>query len=159
MNFKDGYSVKYPIEYSKYKSILQRTNPLTATKKSIENYVNKGITCSPERESSFKAFMEDMGPCPDGYEIDRRNNKEGYSKENCRWVIRNTNQYNRGKSKNNLSPYPKGVRYNKKINKYTSQICIDYTSYHLGSFLTVREAEEAYNKIALEWYGFINKGN
>lgn len=158
MNFKDGYSVKYPKEYSKYRSILQRTNPLTATKKGIENYINKGVTCSPEWRASFKTFMEDMGPCPEGYEIDRKENGKGYSKDNCRWAIRNTNQYNRNKSKNNLSTFPKGVRYNKRIGKFTSQICIDYTSYHLGCFLTASEASEAYNKIALEWYGFINKG-
>ena len=95
-----------------------------------------------------------MGKCPDGYEIDRIDNTKGYSKENCRWSTREMNQYNRSKSKNNLSQLPKGVRYNKKLCKFSSQICINYVSYHLGVFLTKEEASEAYNKVAKKWYGF-----
>jgi hypothetical protein len=154
MNFKDGYTAMYPREYAKYRAILQRTSPSTANKKSIENYISKGITCCPEWKNSFKTFMQDMGKCPDGYEIDRVDNTKGYCKENCRWSTREMNQYNRGKFRNNLSQLPKGVRYNKRLCKFTSQICINHVSYHLGVFLTKEDAGEAYEKVAKEWYGF-----
>lgn len=156
MNRKlNGLSVFYPKEYAKYRSILQRTNKEVRNKKAIDNYKNKGITCSEEWQKSFKTFLEDMGECPEGFEIDRIDNSKGYSKDNCRWSSRATNQYNRGKSITNKSTLPKGVRYNKKIRKFTAQICIAYHSYHLGCFDSCEEASNAYNAIATEWYGFI----
>lgn len=34
----------------------------------------------------FRAFLLDMGECPEGYELDRRESTSHYTKENCRWV-------------------------------------------------------------------------
>jgi hypothetical protein len=38
---------------------------------------------------SFENFFADMGECPEGYSIERQNNDEGYSPDNCRWIPRN----------------------------------------------------------------------
>ena len=155
---QEGLTTVYPKEYAIYRSMLQRTGfGGKPTKKNIENYISKGISCSIEWRLSFKNFMDDMGPRPEGYEIERMDNYSGYTKTNCRWASRMTNQYNRGKSKNNNSGLPKGVRFHKKNKNFTAQICIAYVSYHLGSFSTPKEASEAYNEIALEWYGFLQE--
>lgn len=49
------------------------------------NYGGKGISYDPRWES-FLLFLADMGECPEGYEIDRRESDKNYTKENCRWV-------------------------------------------------------------------------
>ncbi len=147
-NFKHGMSRSK--EYMLYKSIIYRTDSATKNIKSQKNYVEKGITCCDRWKESFLNFLSDMGPCPKGFEIDRIDNKLGYFKENCRYVSRATNQYNRANFKGGL----KGTRYVKRLNKFTAQICIDYHTYYLGLYPTEELAHLAYTNVAREWYGF-----
>jgi hypothetical protein len=49
---------------------------------------------------SFSKFLKDMGEKPEGLSIDRINNSEAYSKENCRWATREEQQRNRRNSIN-----------------------------------------------------------
>lgn len=65
--------------------------------KQWKDYGGRGITVCDrwlEPKVGFHNFLADMGPRPDGYVIDRKNNDVGYSPENCRWVSRKDSQRN-----------------------------------------------------------------
>lgn len=45
--------------------------------------------------SDFGVFYADMGPCPDGYQLDRLNNNGNYEPGNCAWRTSKENSRNR----------------------------------------------------------------
>jgi len=49
-------------------------------------YGGRGITICERWLESFQNFLDDMGPCPTDYEIDRINPDGHYEPNNCRWV-------------------------------------------------------------------------
>ncbi len=57
-------------------------------------YADRGIAvCSRWRES-FGNFLSDMGECPPGLTLDRKDNDLGYTPENCRWATRSEQSAN-----------------------------------------------------------------
>jgi len=89
----------------------------------------------------------------DGYQVDhidmdRLNNR----RSNLRLVTIMQNSYNQKIAKNNTSGF-KGVFWNKRINKYVSQIQYNKTHLIIGSFETKIEACNAYNEKAKELHG------
>lgn len=64
--------------------------------KSFANYGGRGVTVCAEWESSFAAFLRDMGPRPSPkHSIDRIDVNAGYYPGNCRWVTADVQQNNR----------------------------------------------------------------
>ncbi len=61
---------------------------------SHKDYKARGISYDP-RWNDFSVFLADMGPRPTGTSLDRIDNDRGYSKGNCRWADRTTQQSNR----------------------------------------------------------------
>ena len=61
---------------------------------SWKNYGARGVSVCPEW-LDFKVFLADMGPRPDGQQLDREKNHLGYFKANCRWATRSVNNRNR----------------------------------------------------------------
>lgn len=95
MNFKHGMR-RAPI-YGVWSSMRSRCqNP---SDRAYPNYGGRGLVVC-ERWQIFAHFLEDMGPCPKGSSLDRIDNAQGYSPENCRWASRS--EQNRNKRNNVL---------------------------------------------------------
>src|SRR5882672_6628626 len=76
--------------YNIWKGVRKRAKGTQAKK----YYADKGIDIC-ERWNRFENFLEDMGPCPPGLSLERRDNSKGYSKDNCKWATSEEQNNNR----------------------------------------------------------------
>ena len=71
-----------------------RRRCLNPNVKSYPDYGGRGITVC-DRWAKFINFWNDMGPCPEGLELDRKDNDGNYEPGNCRWVPRSVQAKNK----------------------------------------------------------------
>lgn len=92
MAWKHGASVRMTPEYVSWLSMRNRC--LNDKSKHYSRYGGRGISICA-RWAEFRNFYEDMGSKPPGLTLDRRDNRKGYSKSNCRWASREEQSNNR----------------------------------------------------------------
>ncbi len=74
---------------------MMRQRCLLPTNKQYAEYGGRGITVC-DKWKTFEGFYEDMGDPPfEKASIDREDNNQGYSKDNCKWATRNEQNNNK----------------------------------------------------------------
>lgn len=63
----------------------QQMNTRIRDTKNPRNACYLGVSIC-KRWAKFENFLQDMGEAPDGFSLERVNNKQGYKPSNCRWV-------------------------------------------------------------------------
>lgn len=90
-----GVSSKYPVLFHAWNGMVQRCcNPKN---RAYRRYGGRGIVICDEWRNDPTAFIQwslANGHAP-GLTIDRKDNEQGYSPENCRWVTAKENNRNR----------------------------------------------------------------
>lgn len=99
-----GHSVN-KTKTSEYQTWLaMKSRCCSSNDSNFHNYGAKGIKICNEWINNFEQFFNDMGPKPTKkHSLERINNKEGYSKLNCKWAT--IYEQNRNKSNNVLVTY------------------------------------------------------
>lgn len=140
------HGMSHTPEYAVWQAMLQRCrNP---NNKRHSDYGGRGITICKSWER-FEKFISDMGLCPKGLTLERRDNDKGYSPDNCYWATRNQQQRNMRMPKTNTSGIM-GVSF--RAGKYEAKIRANNKSIHLGRFKTIEEARNARRKGEVKYW-------
>lgn len=132
-------------EYSAWLNLRNRCN--NPRNKDFADYGGRGIYVC-ERWNSYQNFLEDMGPKPENYSIDRLDVNGPYAPWNCQWKSASDQQKNKrpivGRTQSVFNNKT-GIKYATltKGGRYQSTIKIKGKSYACGTFDTAQEAHDA----------------
>ena len=135
--------------YKTWNDMIRRcTNP---NNKDYKDYGGRGITVCEEWLDviDFVAWCEATHPNIEGYSLDRIDNDNGYSPENCRWANRLAQATNQRIKYTNTTGVS-GVVWDVNRGKWRAQISVNYTNKNLGRYLTLEEAVLARDNYIIE---------
>src|SRR3990167_7252846 len=89
-NYEHG--LRKRLEFGVWAAMRRRCN--NPNVKDYPDYGGRGITVC-ERWAKFINFWNDMGPCPEGLELDRKDNDGNYEPGNCHWAPRSVQAKNK----------------------------------------------------------------
>lgn len=141
------HGLTYHRLYHTWVAMIARTsNPKS---KDFANYGARGIVvCDSWKD--INNFIEDMYPTfEEGLTLDRINNNQGYSPDNCRWATPSTQMSNRRMDRRNTSGY-RGVSRVRWNNKWIAKICSNYKIIKIGYFDSPADAAKAYDNYIME---------
>lgn len=145
----------YTVPLGNYKNpMLNRWKSMVQRCAKNHNYLR--LEHSQKLLTDFKYFCDyinkELGDCPEGMSLDRKDNNLGYIEGNLRWATRIQQADNtRGASK--VSSRFKGVCYNKKNSNWMATIMRDGIRQYIGSFKNEYDAARAY---VIEWLKYNN---
>ena len=84
---------KHTREYTSYNNMIARCEK--KSNKRYHDYGGRNIKVCSKWKGSFINFFSDMGTCPEGFTLERKDSRKGYSSDNCKWASRKENQRNR----------------------------------------------------------------
>lgn len=146
---KNGAS-KHPL-WGVYNQMVSRCH--NEDNPSYYNYGGRGIkVCDRWLESAFN-FYEDMGDCPEGMSLERVNNDQGYSPENCKWETKSMQQFNQRIAPNNTSGRT-GVYWREDRQTWSVQIDHQNETIRLGCYKSFEKACEVRAEAELKYFGF-----
>lgn len=119
---------------------------------SYSSYGGRGIKVAAEWKEDFERFYEDMGDCPEGMSLDRRDVNADYCKENCRWATASTQGFNCRIKCSNTSGKT-GVSWHRLTGKWMAYIGFEGKSIYLGLFDSYEEAVSARVDAELHYFG------
>lgn len=78
---------KFRREHTAWSNMIQRcrTDAVARRRTTYAGYAGRGIRVAV-RWRKFSNFLADMGRCPPGWTIERKNNNRGYTPRNCVWI-------------------------------------------------------------------------
>lgn len=138
------HKMSFSLTYSSWHNMKTRCDNPNAT--NFSEYGGRGIVYDPRWEL-FENFLEDMGECPAGLSLDRRDPHENYYKENCHWATDSHQSFNKrlkGDLHTGISKTPNG--------KWRAMIHKDKIKYHLGCFENYEDALKIRKEFEIKLY-------
>ncbi len=96
-SFQKTHGMSRTREYKAWSSMLTRC--FNQNHPSFKNYGGIGIVVCSEWRDGFAQFYTDMGPCPPGLTLERKDVRRGYEPSNCIWADYETQQNNKRNSR------------------------------------------------------------
>lgn len=94
-SLKHGHSVGFHKSRTAAAWRNAKTRCFNTSHEKYPAYGGRGVTMCPEWTNDFSAFLRDMGECPDGLTLERKDVNGNYEPDNCLWATRTVQDNNK----------------------------------------------------------------